>query len=96
MACGCPVVAADNGGTPEAVVDGVTGLLVPAKDVDATAAALERVLGDPALRAHLAEQARRQVVGYFGTEQYIGRVLAAYERTIERSRHSLERAESLD
>jgi glycosyltransferase involved in cell wall biosynthesis len=95
MACGCPVVAADNGGTPEAVVDGATGFLVPAKDVGATAAALDRVLGDSGLRARLGEQGRRRVEGHFGAEQYIGRVLTAYERTIERSRLKLERLKAL-
>jgi len=89
MACGCPVIAADNGGPPEAIVDGETGFLVPARDVEATTAALDRVLGDAPLRRRLGEQARRHVEGYFGTEQYIGRVLTAYEHTIERSRERL-------
>jgi glycogen synthase len=95
MACGCPVIAADNGGTPEAVLDGQTGFLVPADDAEATAAALDRVLGDAQLRRRLGEQARRHVESYFGLEQYIGRVLTAYERTIDRSRGRLAALEKL-
>lgn len=42
-----PVVATDAGGTPDRVVDGETGWLVPVGDVPALAAALEQVLGNP-------------------------------------------------
>ena len=44
---GLPVVATLGGGTPEAVVDGVTGILVPPSDQAALADAIERYLGDP-------------------------------------------------
>jgi glycosyltransferase involved in cell wall biosynthesis len=86
MACGCPVVVGDNPGAAEAVIDGETGYLVPPGDVQATASALDRILGDAGLRARIGEQGRRHVEGYFGQDQYVARVLAAYERTIERSR----------
>jgi glycosyltransferase involved in cell wall biosynthesis len=90
MACGCPVVTGDNPGAAEAVVDGETGFLVPGGDVEATAAALDRVLGDADLRARLGNRARRHVEDYFGEEQYVRRVLAAYEGILERPRRSLE------
>ena len=46
MACGCPVIAGNTGGAPEAVVDGETGVLVAPRDIDATCAALDQILGD--------------------------------------------------
>jgi len=52
MACGTPVVAADNSSLPEVVGD--AGLMVNAADVDGLAAALGRVLVDDELRARLA------------------------------------------
>src|SRR5438105_2559477 len=58
MACGCPVVAATTGGAPEAVLHGESGLLVNPGDVEETAAALDRILGDPALRERLSRGAR--------------------------------------
>jgi D-inositol-3-phosphate glycosyltransferase len=54
QACGLPVVASRFGGFPEAIADGVSGLLVPVGDVDALAAAIGRLLTDDGLRAQLA------------------------------------------
>ena len=60
MACGRPVVASATGGLPEVVIDGETGLLVPAGDVDALRDALRALLSDPVLRRRLGEAARRR------------------------------------
>ena len=54
QACGLPVIAGRAGGSPEAVRDGETGLLVDGEDAGAIAAALVRVLTDRALAARLA------------------------------------------
>jgi glycosyltransferase involved in cell wall biosynthesis len=59
MLAGIPVVASNVGGIPEMVVDGETGLLVPAGDAAALAAALDRLLGDPTLRGAISERSRR-------------------------------------
>jgi glycosyltransferase involved in cell wall biosynthesis len=48
MSAGRPVVASRVGGLPELVIDGVTGLLVPAGDAPALAAAMVALLDDPA------------------------------------------------
>jgi glycosyltransferase involved in cell wall biosynthesis len=50
-----PVVAADKGGSPEVVKDGVTGLLVRYNDVRQLAESLTRLCLDPALRTKLGE-----------------------------------------
>jgi glycosyltransferase involved in cell wall biosynthesis len=61
LACGTPVVTADNSSLPEVVGDPTSGpnesaaLLVPAEDVAALAEALGRIVSDAALRAHLRE-----------------------------------------
>lgn len=57
MSCGRPVVATAVDGTPEIVRDGETGFLVPPKDPAALAAALARVLDDPALAARMSYRA---------------------------------------
>jgi glycosyltransferase involved in cell wall biosynthesis len=58
MAHGRPVVASSVGGLVDAIEDGVTGLLVPPRDVPGLRAALERLLGDRELRDRLGTNAR--------------------------------------
>lgn len=55
---GLPVVAHDVGGVPEAVIDGVTGLLVPPHRPIQLAAALEKLVHDEALRQRLGAAGR--------------------------------------
>lgn len=54
-----PVVAGREGGMPEAVVDGVTGLLADPYDPSSLAEAIRRVLGSPELAAKLGCEGRR-------------------------------------
>ena len=61
LAVGTPVVATAVGGVPEVVHDGENGLLVPAGDVTALAAALARVVSDDGLRDRLAAGAQPSV-----------------------------------
>ena len=61
MASGRAILATDLPGIAEVVADGETALLVPPSDVETMAAALARLHDDPALRARLAESARRLV-----------------------------------
>jgi glycosyltransferase involved in cell wall biosynthesis len=81
MAAGRPVVAAAVGGIPELVRDGVDGLLVPPGDPAALAAAVSRVLGDPALGARLGRSGRVRVAGY-DWAALAGRVLAIYRSVL--------------
>jgi trehalose synthase len=58
---GRPVVASDIGGIKDQVIDGVTGLLVDATDLDAFGAAVVRLIADRQLAARLGEAARERV-----------------------------------
>ena len=91
MACGCPVVACNTGGTVEAVRDGESGFLLPPKDIPGTRAALDRLLGDTELRERMGRSGRRRAEEHFDLDRYIGRILAAYEDAVERSREKLAR-----
>jgi glycosyltransferase involved in cell wall biosynthesis len=64
LAVGCPVIATAVGGVSEVVRDGENGLLVPANDVDALAAAIRRFFGDDELRRRLVEAASASVADY--------------------------------
>jgi L-malate glycosyltransferase len=76
MAAGAPTVATRVGGTPEAIVDGVTGLLVPPGDATAMAEAIARLLDDPGLAAALGCAARRRIEERFS----VGRMVEATEQ----------------
>jgi glycosyltransferase involved in cell wall biosynthesis len=94
---GKPVVATRVGALPEAVDDGVTGLLVPPRDVKALAAAVIEILGDPVRRRRIGAAARQkldaecspEVVGRQTVEVYRA---AVHDRTSRRRTHVILRA----
>lgn len=76
MLAGRAIVASRTSGIPEAIEDGVHGLLIPPGDVDALADALARLLSNPALRADLGKRARERAEREFT----IDAMTDAYER----------------
>jgi len=68
MAAGLPVVSTDHAGIPELVTDGLTGLLVPERDVSGLAAALERLITEPDIGPRLGARAREHVAAAFNAE----------------------------
>jgi len=83
MAMKRPVVALTNGGTPEVVEHGKCGLLSPPGDIDALAANLLRLLGDPALRAEFGEYGRSRVEQHFTPQRMASDFAALYARMLE-------------
>jgi phosphatidylinositol alpha-mannosyltransferase len=79
MAAGLPVIASDIPGYDEVVRDGVDGLLVPARDGAALAAAAARVLDDPTLAARLGEAGHTRA-GSFDWGIVVGRLEELYAR----------------
>lgn len=57
-ACGTPAIAADSPGLRDSVVDGQTGMLVPAGDAEAFAAAMNRLVDAPELVEQLGREGR--------------------------------------
>ncbi len=74
MAQELPVVSTAVSAIPEIVADGVNGLLVPPEDPAALAAALERLLRNPALRAGMGAAGRARVLAEFGMDRGIDRI----------------------
>ena len=83
MAAGVPVVAARATGAMDLVEDGVTGFLVPPRDVQAYADAIARLAADPALRASAGQAGHARVQG-FEWEQVNAEMIAAYTGLVER------------
>jgi colanic acid/amylovoran biosynthesis glycosyltransferase len=84
MGSGVPVVASGISGIPELVEHEGSGLLVPPRDAQALADALERLHGDPALREHLGRAGRDKVVREFDL-QTNANMLAQYFTTEARA-----------
>lgn len=80
-----PIVAADMGGIPEVVLDGETGLLFPPGDAERLAAAVRRLLTEPALASSLGRMARRHYLAQFTEDAMVDRVVAGYQRAMERA-----------
>jgi glycogen synthase len=78
MSAGMAIVATTAGGTPEAVTDGETGLVVPPADPAAMADAIRRLIGSPSLRLDLGSRAAAVARERFGFERYIDRLEACY------------------
>ncbi len=78
-AMGLPVVATRVPGSVDAVLDGVTGTLVPPRDERALAAALRPYLADPALRARDGAAARERVLRDFDPERIWTALCGEYE-----------------
>ena len=79
LACGTPVVGTYAGGIPEAIEHGRTGLLVKPHHPNDLAAAIVRLLKDPALRARLGAAGRAHVETAFSVERMVEGTLAVYE-----------------
>lgn len=80
QACAIPVIGTDVDGLPEAVLDGVTGLLHPVGDVAAMAASIVALLEDPARHRAMSEAARERVARDFSPASVLERYRAVYER----------------
>ncbi|MDX1691960.1 MAG: glycosyltransferase family 4 protein [Acidimicrobiia bacterium] len=80
MAASLPVVATTVGGTPEMVVDGETGILVPPSDPGALADAVGRLFDDGALRARLGAAGRARARTAFSIDSQAEALLAEYRR----------------
>lgn len=95
MAMEKPVVATDVGGTGEVVRHGQTGLLVPAKDPEALAQAIEEVLARPNRMREMGRLGRRIVVDEFSAESMVRQMQALYLDLASGGVGSTERAETV-
>ena len=82
-ASGKPAVGGRSGGVPEAVADGVTGLLVGGTDVEELATTIARLMDSEALRRSLGEAGRARAVREFGWECAAERVSTIHTATGE-------------
>lgn len=74
MLAGVPVVAANAGGVPEIIEDGVTGLLFPPDDTEALAERLKSIASDSELRNGLVREAKKSVLERFSMLNQVAKI----------------------
>lgn len=82
-AAGLPVVTTDVPGCREAIQPGVTGFLVPARNAEALAAALRRLIEDPELRGRMGAAGRALAERDFSLDSVVQATLSIYDELIE-------------
>jgi len=82
-AAGKPIVSTRATGMVDAVIDGVTGVLVPVGDADALAGALGSVLRDRSLAARLGAAGRERVLREFRQEIVLHALARQYQELLE-------------
>jgi colanic acid/amylovoran biosynthesis glycosyltransferase len=95
MAMGLPVVSTWVSGIPEMVEHQVTGILVPERDPSAAAAAVRRLLQDPALRMEMGSAGRQRVSRLFALDQSADELAGLLAETLS-ARGELARAGTAD
>ena len=81
MACGTPVIASDVGGLAHLVKQGRTGYRVPARDPEALANKITRLLGNAGLRRRIGQRASCWAESY-AWPRVADKIEALYERVI--------------
>lgn len=77
---GKPVILSDFPGSERSVSDGVEGLIVSQGDVEALAAAMERLASDPELARRMGQRGRERAMREFSREAYRDALLGWYRR----------------
>jgi glycosyltransferase involved in cell wall biosynthesis len=78
MACGTPAICTNVASMPEAVIDGVTGFVVPPDDLAAMRTALVTLCTDDARAAAMGKAARARMLEHFQWSSVVKRCLEAY------------------
>lgn len=79
---GRAIITTDMPGCREAVEDGMTGILVEAKNAWSLAEGIEKLLKDPALRLSMGEKGRARIESDFTVEKVNAKTLAVYARLL--------------
>jgi len=91
MEHGKPVVATSFGGSPEVVLDGVTGFVANPFDLEVFSERIARLLSDPDLAWRMGAAGQMRLYEEFGIERLVGQCLEEYECALEAARGSIPR-----
>jgi len=91
MAVGKPVIATDVGGNREAVVNGVTGFIVPKRDPSSLALQILTLIRNPEIAAEMGEKGRKRVLERFTIEATVAEITKFYLELLEKKGISVNR-----
>lgn len=91
MAMALPVVSTYVSGIPELIEDGRTGLMVPEKDAEALADAIQRLLEDDVLRAKLGQAGRQKIAADFNLDKTSAQLAELFMYTLAEEDFAIER-----
>lgn len=83
MVVGKPMVVTDVGGNAEAVLDGISGMVVPAKNIEQIAEAILKLAKDEVLRLSYGVAARQRAIEQFSVEQCVLKYHDLYEEVLK-------------
>ena len=83
MAKKMPIIASDVGGVSESVIDGVTGFLIPRKDVPMLESALIKLFDDPGLRTSMGENAYQYLIENFTEDSMYEKTINVYKSLVK-------------
>ena len=79
MACECPVVASDADGFTEVIEDGVSGIIVPRRNPEAAAAAMQKFIDNPQLKEQMGIAARERVCKLYEWDSNVEQMVKIYK-----------------
>lgn len=80
MACECPVVASDADGFTEVIEDGVSGIIVPRRNPEAAAAALQKFIDNPQMKEKMGKAARERVCKLYEWDTNVNQMVEIYRK----------------
>lgn len=81
-ACEKPVVVSNVGGLPEVVESDVTGFIVPPRNPEKTAEAIERLILDKPLRERMGKDGRKRVIKFYNWENNVAQMIELYKNLL--------------
>lgn len=83
-ACGIPVVVSNVGGLPEVVEDTVTGYVVPVRNPEETADAIEKLILDDELKARMGKAGRERVKQLYDWNKNVDQMISIYKEIVRK------------
>lgn len=83
MACECPVITSDADGFTEVVENGITGIIVPKRDEQATAKAIQRFIDNKELRQQMGTAGRERVRQLYSWNNNVNTMLDIYRKILD-------------